>query len=98
MNDSENFAPPQFSLPSVLCLAGAGYLIRFVPVAALAGVAARLFLFLLKPAVLVLGAWKLAEYLKRRDTQDAGPEPILEPLLDSPPGPPPNLEAYHSAS
>jgi hypothetical protein len=65
-----------------------GYLLRFFPITFFLGVLIRLFLFALKPLILVFGAVKLFELIRqnRGENWPAGEE--REPLLDSPSGPP----------
>ena len=65
-----------------------GYLLRFFPITFMLGVLIKLFLFALKPLILVFGAVKLFELIRqnRGDNWPASEE--REPLLDSPSGPP----------
>jgi hypothetical protein len=65
-----------------------GYLLRFFPLGFILGILVRLFLFSLKPLILIFGAVKLFELVKQK-RGDAWPtSEEREPLLDSPSGPP----------
>ena len=68
-----------------------GYLLRFFPLTFILGIVLRLFLFSLKPLILLFGAMKLFELVRKSCGED-WPAPDRdrdrEPLLDSPSGPP----------
>jgi len=68
-----------------------GYLLRFFPLTFIVGILVRLFLFALKPLILLFGAVKLFDLIrqKRGDSLPTGDgDRDREPLLDSPSGPP----------
>ena len=65
-----------------------GYLLRFFPITFILGVLVRLFLFALKPLVLIFGAVKLFELIRQNRGENWPSSEEREPLLDSPSGPP----------
>jgi hypothetical protein len=65
-----------------------GYLLRFFPITFFLGVLIRLFLFALKPLILVFGAIKLFELIRQNRGENWPASEEREPLLDSPSGPP----------
>lgn len=67
-----------------------GYLLRFFPLTFILGIVLRLFLFSLKPLILLFGAMKLFELVRKSGEDRAGSDRDRdrEPLLDSPSGPP----------
>lgn len=79
-------------LVAVSLAAGVGYLLRFFPITWILSVVARLFLFSLKPLIILFGAVKLYEFIRKQSSEvrsSGDPERDREPLLDSPSGPPP---------
>ncbi len=52
-------------LLAVVCAAAAGYVLQFLPLPRMAGAAVKIGAGLLKPALLVYGAAKIVEYLRR---------------------------------
>jgi hypothetical protein len=65
-----------------------GYLLRFFPITFFLGILIRLFLFALKPLILVFGAIKLFELIRQNRGENWSASEEREPLLDSPSGPP----------
>jgi hypothetical protein len=68
-----------------------GYLLRFFPLTFILGILVRLFLFALKPLILVFGAVKLIELIRQscgNNWPASDSDRDREPLLDSPSGPP----------
>ena len=65
-----------------------GYLLRFFPITFFLGILIRLFLFALKPLILVFGAVKLFELIQQNRGENWSASEEREPLLDSPSGPP----------
>ena len=65
-----------------------GYLLRFFPITFILGILVRLFLFALKPLVLIFGAVKLFELIRQNRGENWPSSEEREPLLDSPSGPP----------
>ena len=78
-------------LVAVSLAALGGYLLRFFPVGLILGVLVRLFLFALKPLIIVFGAIKLYGFIREQSSEMRSTgysEKDREPLLDSPAGPP----------
>jgi hypothetical protein len=78
-------------LGAVSLAAVVGYLLRFFPITLILGVVVRLLLFSLKPLIILFGAVKLYEFIRKQsgEIQSTGDaEREREPLLDSPTGPP----------
>jgi hypothetical protein len=65
-----------------------GYLLRFFPVTFILTILIRLFLFSLKPLILIFGAVKLFELVRENQGEGSSSSEEREPLLDSPSGPP----------
>ena len=65
-----------------------GYLLRFFPITFILSVLIRLFLFALKPLILVFGAVKLFELIRQNRGNKWLASEEREALLDSPSGPP----------
>jgi hypothetical protein len=79
-------------LVAVSVAAAVGYLLRFFPIAGILSVVVKLFLFAIKPLIVLFGAIKLYEFIRTQsgDIRSSGDaERDREPLLDSPSGPPP---------
>jgi hypothetical protein len=64
-----------------------GYLLRFFPVTFIVSILVRLFLFSLKPLILIFGAVKLFELVRENRGEYSPSSEEREPLLDSPSGP-----------
>jgi hypothetical protein len=67
-----------------------GYLLRFFPIGLILGVLVRLFLFALKPLIIVFGAIKLYDFIREQSSEMRSTgysDKDREPLLDSPAGP-----------
>jgi hypothetical protein len=78
-------------LVAVSVAAAAGYLLRFFPIFWILSVVTRLLLLSLKPLIVIFGAVKLYEFIRKQtdETRTYGVgEKDREPLLDSPSGPP----------
>ena len=65
-----------------------GYLLRFFPITFILSALIRLFLFALKPLILVFGAVKLFELIRQNRGNKWSASEEREALLDSPSGPP----------
>jgi hypothetical protein len=65
-----------------------GYLLRFFPLTFVLGLLVRLFLFSLKPLILIFGALKVFELIRQNRGENWPANEEREPLLDSPSGPP----------
>jgi hypothetical protein len=78
-------------LVAVSVAAGVGYLLRLFPIGLILAVLVRLFLFALKPVIIVFGAIKLYDFIREQSSESRSTgygEKEREPLLDSPAGPP----------
>ncbi len=64
-----------------------GYLLRFFPITFILTILVRLFLFSLKPLILIFGAVKLFELIRENRGEGSPSSEEREPLLDSPSGP-----------
>ncbi len=76
-------------LSSVLVAALIGYVLHFLPIGLIVRLKIRIFLALLRPALLLFGAYKLYEFIAAQ--AQAGSRPLVEgahePVIDSPTGP-----------
>ena len=77
-------------LIAVVLAAVGGYLLQFFPIFLILRLITKLLFFLIKPAIVVLGAVKLYEFVQEQGDEIRGSgyaEKEREPLLDSPSGP-----------
>jgi hypothetical protein len=78
-------------LIAVALAAAGGYLLQFFPIFLILRLLMKLLFFLIKPAIVVLGAVKLYEFVRKQSDEIRGTgyaERDREPLQDSPSGPP----------
>jgi hypothetical protein len=78
-------------LVAVAIAAAAGYLLHILPIGPILRLVFKLFLFAVKPFIVIFGAVKLYEFIRKQveETKSYGnAERDREPLLDSPSGPP----------
>lgn len=76
-------------LVAVSVAAVGGYLLRFFPIALILRFVIRLLLFSIKPLIVVFGAMKLYEFIRKQTGElQSTADAEREPLLDSPSGPP----------
>jgi hypothetical protein len=78
-------------LIAVAIAAAGGYLLHVLPIAPILRLIVKLVLFSVKPLIVVFGAVKLYEFIRKQtdETRTYGVgEKDREPLLDSPSGPP----------
>jgi len=66
-----------------------GYVLHFLPIGLIVRLKIRIFLALLKPALLLFGAYKLYEFIAAQVQANSRPlvEGAHEPVIDSPTGP-----------